>query len=184
MKNEKQKMISGELYDPEDYELLEERREARRLTHLFNNTTEFEEEKRQKILEKLFERSNGNIYIEPDFHCDYGYNITVGKGFFANFNCVMLDVCKINIGENCFMGPGVHIYTVNHPLNHIERNLGKEYGQSVNIGNNVWIGGKSVINPGVNIGDNVVVASGSVITKHIPKSVLVGGNPVNIIKEI
>lgn len=123
-------------------------------------------------------------YIEPTFRCDYGYNIFLGNNFFANFDCVMLDVCPIRIGDNCMLAPGVHIYTATHPIDPVARNSGAELGKPVTIGNNVWIGGRAVINPGVTIGDNVVVASGAVVTKDVPDNVVVGGNPARIIKKL
>lgn len=119
-----------------------------------------------------------------DFHCDYGYNIHVGENFYANFNCVMLDVCPIRIGDNCMLAPGVHIYTATHPINPVERNSGKEFGKAVTIGDNVWIGGGAIINPGVTIGDNAVIASGSVVTKDVPANVVYGGNPAKFIKSV
>lgn len=184
MKSEKEKMIASEPYMPSDPELVIDRENARRLTRLYNNSTETEAVHRKQILKELFGSTGENVIIEPSFRCDYGYNISVGENFFANFNCVILDVCKVTIGENCMLAPGVHIYTASHPLDPIERNSGLEFGKPVTIGNNVWLGGSCIINPGVNIGDNVVVASGSVVTKDIPDSVVVGGNPAKIIKQL
>ncbi len=142
-----------------------------------------EKTERQNILAELLGQSEG-AYIEPSFRCDYGYNISLGKNFYANFDCVMLDVCPVRIGDNCMLAPGVHIYTATHPLDAEERNSGVEFGKPVTIGNNVWIGGRAVINPGVTIGDNVVVASGAVVTKDVPANVVVGGNPAKIIKTL
>ncbi|WP_045524613.1 maltose acetyltransferase domain-containing protein [Neobacillus niacini] len=184
MKTEKEKMLSGELYYAADPELLQERLNARRLTRLYNETLETDEEKRTALLNELFGSTRKNIYIEPTFRCDYGYNIHVGENFYANFDCVFLDVCEIRIGDNCFIAPGVNIYTATHPLDPNERISGKEYGKSVNIGHNVWIGGRAVINPGINIGNNVVIASGAVVTKDVPDNVVIGGNPAKIIKQI
>ncbi len=132
----------------------------------------------------MFGSTGESIYLEPNLRCDYGYNIHVGENFYANFDCVFLDVCEIRIGDNCFIAPGVHIYTATHPLDPNERSSGVEYGKPVKIGNNVWIGGRAVINPGVTIGDNVVIASGAVVTKDVPDNVVVGGNPAKIIKPI
>ena len=181
---EKEKMIKGEMYFSADEVLVNERNRARRLTRAFNNTTEEELDKRTEILKELLGRTGENIYIEPNFRCDYGYNIRVGENFYANFDCLLLDVCPITIGNNAMLAPGVHIYTATHPLDPTERNSGYEYGKPVNIGDNVWIGGRAVICPGVTIGDNVVVAAGSVVTKDVPDNVVVGGNPAKIIKEI
>ena len=181
---EKEKMIRGELYLANDPVLVQERINARRLTRLYNETIETEQEQRTEILRELFGSVGNNIYIEPTFRCDYGYNIHVRENFYANFDCVMLDVCEIRIGENCFLAPGVHIYTATHPLNPYERISGAEFGKAVTIGDNVWIGGRAVINPGVTIGNNVVIASGSVVTKDIPDNVVAGGNPAKILKAI
>lgn len=184
MKTEKEKMLNGELYQAMDPILTNERLNARRLSRLFNQTIETEHTERNKILKELFGSTGDNLYIEPTFRCDYGYNIHVGKNFYANFDCVFLDVCEILIGDNCFIAPGVHIYTATHPLNAMERISGVEYGKPVKIGHNVWIGGRSVINPGVTIGNNVVIASGAVVTKDVPDNVVVGGNPAKVIKQI
>ena len=184
MRAEKEKMIAGELYIAGDAALTKERINARRLTRLFNNSTEEEVEYRTELLHELFGKVGDNIYIEPTFKCDYGYNITVGKNFFANFDCVILDVCPVTIGDYVFLAPGVHIYTATHPLNAEERNSGAEYGKPVIIGDSVWIGGRAVIAPGVTIGNNVVIAAGAVVTKDVEDNVVVGGNPAKVIKRI
>ena len=184
MRTEKEKMLNGDLYNPDDIKLVNERRNARRLTRIFNQTTETEEEKRTDLLKELFGSTGKNIKIEPDLRCDYGYNVHVGENFFANFDCTFLDVCEIRIGDNCFIAPGVHVYTATHPIDPVERIAGTEFGKPVSIGDNVWIGGRSVINPGVNIGSNVVIASGAIVTKDVPDNVVIGGNPARIIKTI
>ena len=184
MTTEKEKMINGDLYNPADPQLLKDRLNTRRLTRLFNETFETEENTRAELIQKLFGSADKNLHIEPTFRCDYGYNIHVGRNFYANFDCVMLDVCDIRIGDNCFLAPGVHIYTATHPINPNERISGVEYGIPVSIGHNVWIGGRAIINPGVKIGNNVVIASGSVVVKDVPDNVVVGGNPAKIIKQI
>ena len=181
MSEEKQKLIAGELYVSGDAELKADRLLARQLLHRYNHSAPEERELRKALLTELLGHA-GDAYIEPTFRCDYGYNIFLGKNFYANFDCVMLDVCPIHIGENCMLAPGVHIYTATHPLDPVERNSGKEYGKPVTIGHNVWIGGRAVINPGVTIGDNAIVASGSVVVKNVPANAVVGGNPAQIIK--
>ena len=162
MKTEKEKMLNGELYNAADPELVSDRVNARKLTRLYNETLETDLDKRTELLKELFGSTGESLYIEPTFRCDYGSNIHVGENFYANFDCVFLDVCEIRIGDNCFVAPGVHIYAATHPLNAQERISGVEYGIPVTIGDNVWIGGRAVINPGVKIGNNVVVASGAV----------------------
>ena len=183
--SEKEKMLAGEIYDANyDKELIEDRYKAKNLCHEFNNLKPSDIEAREKIIKKLFGKTGQQILIEQNFWCDYGYNIFLGNNFFANFDCVMLDVCPIRIGDNCMLAPGVHIYTATHPIDPVARNSGAELGKPVTIGNNVWIGGRAVINPGVTIGDNVVVASGAVVTKDVPDNVVVGGNPARIIKKL
>jgi maltose O-acetyltransferase len=182
MATEKEKMIHGESYRPNDLQLEQERIEARRITRLYNATLENETEKRTLLIKQLFGSTGENIGIEPNFRCDYGYNIHVGENFYANFDCTILDVCKVNIGDNCMLAPGVHIYTATHPLDPQERISGMEYGKPVKIGDNVWVGGGSIINPGITIGNNAVVASGAVVTKDVPDNVVVGGNPAKVIK--
>lgn len=184
MKTEKQKMISGEYYLASDQELIQDREKARRLTREYNQTLETEIEERTDILKNLFGSIGTNTYVEPTFRCDYGYNIETGDNFYANFDCIMLDICPIRFGDNCLLAPGVHIYTAAHPLDPVERNSGIEFGKPVTIGNNVWIGGRAVINPGVTIGDNVVIGSGAIVTRDIPDNVVVGGNPAKILKSI
>jgi len=184
VKTEKEKMLAGEMYVANDPQLVQERLNARRLTRLYNQTLETDLEGRKAILRELLGSMGGDIYIEPPFRCDYGYNIHVGENFYANFDCVFLDVCEIRIGDNCMIAPGVHIYTATHPLDPTARNSGREFGKPVRIGHNVWIGGLAVINPGVTIGNNVVIASGAVVTKDVPDNVVVGGNPARVIKEI
>lgn len=181
MSEEKRKMIAGELYRHGDETLRADRLRARHLLHRYNHTAPDEKAERTALLKQLLGQSEG-AYIEPSFRCDYGYNIFLGNDFYANFDCVMLDVCPVHIGDNCMLAPGVHIYTATHPLDPTERNSGAEYGKPVTIGNNVWIGGRAVINPGVTIGDNAVIASGAVVVKDVPANAVVGGNPAKIIK--
>ena len=176
-RTEKQKMLTGEFYDSLDGELVRERLHARRLLRLFNDTFENEQSSRLALLKQLFGSLHGEVFVEPPFYCDYGYNIHVGERFYANVGCVILDVREVRIGNGCLLAPGVHIYTATHPLNPLERAAGKEYGKPVRIGNNVWIGGRAQILPGVSIGDNVVVAAGTVVTRDVPDNALVAGNP-------
>ncbi len=183
MSTEKQKMIAGQLYRAGDETLRADRLRARELLHQYNHSAPGEKSERRGLLAELLGKS-GNAYIEPSFRCDYGYNIFLGNDFYANFDCVMLDVCPIHIGDNCMFAPGVHIYTATHPVDATERNSGLEFGAPVTIGNNVWIGGRAVINPGVTIGNNVVIGSGSVVIRDIPDDVVVAGNPARIIKKL
>lgn len=182
MKSEKEKMQTGELYDPQDNALQRKRANARRLSRLFNETTETGGLERKLLLKKLFGSTGESLHVEPTFRCDYGFNIHVGENFYANFDCIFLDVCEIHIGDDCMIGPGVHIYTATHPLETDQRNSGLELGKPVTIGAGVWIGGRAVINPGVTIGDNAIIASGAIVVKDVPAGAVVGGNPARIIK--
>ena len=184
MKTEKEKMLAGEMYNAMDLELVKDRENARRLVRIYNQTLETEGEKRVKLLKELLGSTGEIAYMEPNIRFDYGFNTHVGENFIANFDCTILDVCKVRFGDNCMLGPGVQIYTATHPLNPTERNSGKEYAKPITFGNNVWIGGSAVINPGVTVGDNVVIASGAVVTKDVPDNAVVGGNPARIIKHI
>lgn len=179
---EKEKMIRGELYLATDETLVEDRKRARRITDQLNRTTVDEAEERHKLIQTLFGTVKPTTMIEPTFKCDYGYNIHLGERFFANFDCVFLDICPITFGDDCMLGPGVHIYTATHPLDPTERISGYEFGKPVTIGHRVWIGGGAIINPGVTIGDEAVIASGAVVTKDVPPRCVVGGNPAGVIK--
>ena len=180
--SEKQKMLSGQLYNPEDNELAASRIEAKVLTEMLNSTSAQLIAKRVHLLKQLFAETGENIHVESSFNCDYGFNIHVGENFYANFGCVILDAAKVQIGKNCLLAPQVGIYTATHPLDPIVRNSGKELAKPITIGDNCWIGGHAVINPGVSLGNNVVVASGSVVTKNFDDNVVIGGNPAKIIK--
>ena len=137
----------------------------------------------QEAVKDLFGKSE-DAMVNPPFYCDYGKHIEVGKNFFANYNCTILDVAKVKIGDNCQMAPNVAIYTAGHPLHPVSRNSGYEYGKEVTIGDNVWIGGNAVICPGVHIGNNVVIGAGSVVTKDIPDWYVAAGNPCRLIRKI
>jgi maltose O-acetyltransferase len=179
---EKKRMSSEKLYMASDPELSKERVNARRIIRLFNRTVE--EQNRIALLKELFERAGENFYIEPPFYCDYGYNISIGKNFFANFDCIIIDVCKVIIGDNVLFGPRVCVYTAGHPIDAVVRNTLLEFGKPVIIRNNVWIGGNVIINPGISIGNNVVIGSGSVVTKDMPDNVIAVGNPCKILRKI
>lgn len=181
---EKEKMIAGELYAPTDPQLLEDRRQARILFGDYNTTHPDEVEKRKRLLQRLFDRKYVNLYIEPPFYCDYGFNILLGDNVYMNYNCCILDVSLVTIGNNTMLGPNVQIYTASHPLEYKARNSGVEFAKPITIGNNVWIGGNATICPGVTLGDNVVVGAGSVVTKSFPDDVFIAGNPAKVIRNI
>lgn len=181
---EKEKMLRGELYDPQDPTLASDRIQAKLATRSFNALPENLSEERAKKVKAIFGSTGEKIHVESNLRVDYGYNIHVGENFYSNFDLTLLDVARIEIGDNCMIAPGVHIYTATHPVNPDERNSGVEYAKPVKIGYNCWIGGHSVINPGVTIGNNVVIASGSVVTKDVPDNVVVAGVPARVIQII
>jgi maltose O-acetyltransferase len=184
MKTEKQKMLSGELYNALDAELTEARLKARLLMKQLNDTQEDEKEKRTKTLGELIPKAGKGIWLEPPFYCDYGTNIILGEKVFFNFNCVVLDVAEVKIGSRTMFGPNVQIYTATHPMNHKERAAGLELGHSISIGEDVWVGGSAVICPGVSIGDRSVIGAGSVVTKDVPSDVFAAGNPCKVIRTL
>lgn len=181
---EKTKMLQGELYNPNDPILIAERHQARVLFQKINRLDDDSKKERKQLLKKLVKNSGKGLWIEPPFYCDYGYNIYTGKNVFFNFNCCILDVNKVSIGNDVLVGPNVQIYTATHPLDAATRKSWLEFAKPINIGNDVWIGGNAVICPGVNIGDGAVIAAGAVVTKNVPANVVVGGNPAKIIKQI
>lgn len=150
----------------------------------YNTVMPFEVDKGMQCLDRTGMKHGKNVYFEPPFHCEYGSHIELGENFYANTGCIMLDVAKITIGKNVLFGPNVSIYTAGHPIHPESRNSGYEYGISVTLGDNVWIGGSCVILPGVKIGNNVVIGAGSVVTKDIPDNVCAAGNPCRVIREI
>lgn len=184
MATEKEKMLKGDLYNAGDQQLTEERRNARLLLKQYNNTLEEEQDLRRKLLETLLGKSGTSLWIEPPFYCDYGTNIFTGDKVYFNFNCIVLDVMQVMIGDNVLIGPAVQIYTAVHPMDYRERASGPEYAKPVIIGSDVWIGGAAVICPGVTIGSRSVIGAGSVVTKDIPDDVFAAGNPAKVIRSL
>ncbi|MCI8863753.1 MAG: sugar O-acetyltransferase [Lachnospiraceae bacterium] len=166
-----------------DESLLKEQQICRRKLQKLNFMDRSDFDGIKMAVKDLLGASDG-AFINPPFYCDYGTNIEVGKNFFANYNCTILDVAKVRVGDNCQMAPNVAVYTAGHPIHPAARNSGYEYGKEVVIGDNVWIGGNAVICPGVHIGDNVVVGAGSVVTKDIPDWSIAAGNPCRVIRRI
>ncbi|UZD23108.1 sugar O-acetyltransferase [Algoriphagus halophytocola] len=181
---EKEKMLAGKLYQAGDPELAQERLKARKLLKSFNHSDPEELELRSALLTELIGKKGKNFWIEPPFQCDYGYNIEVGDDVFINFNCVILDICKVKLGDRVFIAPNVQFYAATHPLDAKTRGEMWEYGKPITIGNDVWIGGGAILCPGITIGDRSVVGAGAVVTKSFPSDVLVAGNPAKIIKHL
>ena len=180
---ERQKMLIGDLYDPLDAELTSARERARDLCQALNATREAEQEARRRILSELFGKGGETVIMQPPFYCDYGSNIELGERVFFNFNCVVLDVCPVRIGDFTLFGPAVQILTPMHPFNASLRRK-QEYGKPVEIGSDVWVGGGALILPGVRVGSRTIIGAGSVVTRDIPDGVLAAGNPCRVIREI
>ncbi|MCI8418295.1 MAG: sugar O-acetyltransferase [Lachnospiraceae bacterium] len=166
-----------------DAHVLAEQQVCRRKLHRLNSIAPWDFDGIRKMVKDLLGKSE-NAFINPPFYCDYGTHIEVGKNFFANYNCTILDVAKVKIGDNCLLAPHVAIYTAGHPIHPFSRNSAYEYGKEITIGDNVWIGGNVVICPGVHIGNNVVIGAGSVVTRDVPDWVLAAGNPCKVIRKI
>ena len=183
MRSEREKMLAGELYDPLDPELSHAREQARDLCQDLNATRENDQESRRRILNELFGSGGESVWMQPPFYCDYGSNILLGERVFFNFNCIVLDVCLVRIGDFTLFGPAVQIYTATHPMEAALRRK-QEFGKPIEIGSDVWVGGGAIICPGVKIGSRSVIGAGSVVTRDIPDGVFAAGNPCSVIREI
>jgi maltose O-acetyltransferase len=167
----RERMLAGELYNASDPELAAARERARELLQLYNSRRE------PAVLGELLERLGEGAVVEAPFHCDYGCNIAIGERFYANAFCVFLDCAPIRIGDRVLFGPGVHLYTASHPLDTMQRQQGLEYARPIAIGDDAWLGGGSIVLPGVSVGEAAVVGAGSVVTRDVPAGVAVAGNP-------
>ncbi len=183
MRSERDRMLGGELYDPMDPELVAGRDRARDLCQALNATGEGQQEERRRILRELFGEGGESVWMQPPFYCDYGSNILLGERVFFNFNCVVLDVCEVRIGDFTLFGPAVQIYTATHPMN-AELRRKQEFAKPIVIGSDVWVGGGAIICPGVHIGSKSVIGAGSVVTREIPEGVFAAGNPCRVIRGI
>ena len=180
--NQKERMLNELPYQAWKDGLSEERKENKRKVYRYNKLSPDEEKEQDRLIREIVGKCGETIWVEQPFHCDYGYNIEVGNNFYSNYNLTILDVGKVIIVENVMIAPNVSLYTAGHPLHPDARNSGYEYGIGITIGDNVWIGGNTVVNPGVHIGNNVVIGSGSVVTKDIPDNALAAGNPCKVIR--
>lgn len=181
--NEREKMTAGLNYNPANEELFKDRIHAKTLCYNYNKLEPSNFAARKKLLKELLGKTKENFHIEPNFFCDYGYNIELGENFYSNHNLVILDCAKVTIGNNVWIGPNCGIYTATHPTNSKERISGIEFAKPISIGDNVWLGGNVCIMPGITIGTNTVIGGGSVVTKDIPANVIAAGNPCKVIKE-
>jgi len=182
-RSERDKMLAGELYDAMDPALVTARNRARALCQALNRSREEHVQERQRILQELFGAGGESVWMQPPFYCDYGSNIELGERVFFNFNCVVLDVCKVRVGSFTLLGPAVQIYTPLHPLDAQLRRK-QEYGKPVEIGTDVWIGGGTIILPGVRIGDRAVIGAGSIVTRDVPEDTFAAGNPCRVIRNL
>jgi maltose O-acetyltransferase len=176
-------MLAGEMYDPFDAELAAARARARDLCQSLNATREAQAAERREILRALFGQGGDTVWMQPPFYCDYGTNIVLGERVFFNFNCIVLDVCPVSIGDFTLFGPAVQIYTPMHPFN-AEQRRREEFGKPIEIGSDVWVGGGAIILPGVRIGSRAVIGAGSVVTRDVPEGVFAAGNPCRVIRDI
>jgi acetyltransferase-like isoleucine patch superfamily enzyme len=182
--NQKERMLSELPYKAWLDGLTEERLAAKRLCYRYNTIDPDDTELKNTLIRQIIGKTGSTINIEPPFHCDYGKNIETGNNFYANFNLIILDVAKVTIGDNVMCGPNVSIITAGHPIHFESRNSGYEYGISIKIGHNVWLGSNVVVNPGVTIGENSVIGSGAVVTKDIPPNVIAAGTPCKVLRQI
>ncbi len=183
MATEHAKMLAGELYDPLDAELVAGRDRARDLCQTLNGTREAQHEERRRILRDLFGAGGDTVSMQPPFYCDYGSNIYLGTRVFFNFNCIVLDVCEVRIGDYSLFGPGAQILTPMHPFNAALRRE-REFGKPIEIGADVWVGGGALILAGVHVGSRTIIGAGSVVTRDIPDDVFAAGNPCRVIRNI
>ena len=182
---EKEKMLHQKLYDANyDQELLQERLRAKDLCHRYNQLLPSDVEEQETLIQQLLGRTGKRCSVMAPFWCDYGYRISVGNGFFANHNMVILDAGGVTFGDNVFIGPNCGFYTSGHPVDYERRDQGLEYAYPITVGDHVWIGGGVQVMPGVTIGSNVVIGSGSVVTRDIPDDVVAAGNPCRVIRPI
>ena len=177
-------MLRGQLYNPMEPELVAARRHARELTKLYNISDDLELPVRARLLERLFGYVGENVVVEPPFFCDYGKNITIGNGVFLNFNCVILDVTPVTIGDRVLFGPAVQLLAATHPLSAEERRTGLELGAPISIGDDCWFGGGVIVLPGVRIGARCVIGAGAVVTRDVEDDVVVAGNPANVVRRL
>lgn len=184
MKTDWEKMQDCEIYNDFDKDLFNRRVEAKKLFRAYNRTEDDETEKRSDIMQRLFRAVGKNVWIEPDFRCEFGKNITIGEDVYINFGCVILDCGQVTIGNQVLIGPNVGIYDANHALDAEERMDGALLPGKVTIGNRVWIGGGTIILPNVTIGDDTVIGAGSIVTRDIPAGVVAVGNPCRVLREI
>ncbi len=179
-----ERIESGLVYNDFDADLFNRRVRAKKLFRAYNKTEDDETELRQQLLQQLFKKIGRNVWIEPDFRCEFGTNITIDDDVYINFGCIILDCAEVTIGSHTLLGPNVGLYAANHSIDATERINGGCQGKPIHIGKNVWLGGDVKVVPGVSIGDNTIIGTGSIVTKDIPSNVIAVGNPCHVIREI
>jgi len=179
-----ERMQKGLVYNDFDQDLFNKRVEAKKLFKAYNKTEDEEVDLRNKIMKQLFKNVGENVWIEPDFRCEFGKNITIGDNVYINFGCIILDCSEVTIGSNTLLGPNIGLYAANHSTDATERINGGCYGKPIHIGNNVWLGGDVKVLQGVTIEDNTIIGAGSIVTKDIPDNVIAVGNPCKVIRKI
>ena len=179
-----ERLQNGMIYNDFDKDLFDRRVAAKKLFRAYNKTDDEEVALRHQIMQQLFQKVGENVWIEPDFKCEFGKNITIENDIYINFGCVILDCAKVTIGSHTLLGPNVGLYAANHATDANERINGGCYGKPIHIGKNVWLGGDVKVLPGVSIGDNTIIGTGSIVTKDIPANVIAVGTPCKVIKEI
>ena len=179
-----ERMQKGLVYNDFDQDLFNKRVEAKKLFKAYNKTDDEEIDLRNKIMKQLFKNVGENVWIEPDFRCEFGKNITIGDNVYINFGCIILDCSEVTIGSNTLLGPNIGLYAANHSTDATERINGGCYGKPIHIGNNVWLGGDVKVLQGVTVGDNTIIGAGSIVTKDIPDNVIAVGNPCKVIRKI
>jgi maltose O-acetyltransferase len=183
-RTEREKMLAGELYRASDSELMELRRRARETTSAYNRTAQDDSSVREELLRALLGRCGSKVWVEPPFYCDYGVNTYLADGVYLNFNCIFLDCATIEIGENTKLGPSVQLYAAHHPVRAAERIAGPELASPIKIGKNCWIGGGTIVCPGVSVGENTTIGAGSVVVRDIPANVVAVGNPCRVMRSL
>jgi maltose O-acetyltransferase len=181
---ERARMVAGELYRASDPELVRERARARRLLARYNASDSDAAEDRRALLSELFAQLGEDAWVEPPFHCDYGWNVSLGDGAYLNFGCVVLDCAPVEIGPLAKLGPGVKLCAATHPTDPAQREDGLEYALPIRLGRNVWIGAGAIVGPGVTIGEDSVVGAGSVVLRDVPPRVVAAGNPCRVLREL
>lgn len=179
-----ERLQNGLIYNDFDADLFERRVAAKKLFRAYNKTDDDETELRAELMQQLFKKVGKNVWIEPDFRCEFGKNITIEDDVYINFGCVILDCAEITIGSHTLLGPNIGLYAANHSTDATERINGGCYGKPIHIGKNVWLGGDVKVLPGVSIGDNTIIGTGSIVTKNIPANVIAVGNPCKVIRAI